>query len=83
MVSEETKSVIERAKRIYADRLQASLESQHLDRFVAIEPDSGEHFLGDTLDEAALAAHARYPDRLSHLIRIGHRAALHIGEMTL
>ena len=38
MVSDWTKSVIKRAKRIYAERLQALLESQHKDRFVAIEP---------------------------------------------
>jgi hypothetical protein len=81
MVSAETKSVIERAKRIYADRLQAELEAQHLNRYVAIEPESGEHFLGDTFDEAAFAALAKYPTRMSHVIRIGHRAALHIGVM--
>ena len=83
MVSEDTKSVIERAKRIYAERLRTTLESQHLDRFVAIEPESGESFLGNTFDEAAQAAQAMYPDRLSHIIRIGHRAAFHFGELTL
>lgn len=79
MVSVETKSVIDRAKRIYADRLQAELESQHRDRFVAIEPESGEYFLGDTFDEAVKSAWTKYPSRLSHTIRIGHRAAFHIG----
>jgi len=48
LISSETKAVIERAKQIYADRLQADLESQHRDRFVAIEPESGEYFLGDS-----------------------------------
>jgi hypothetical protein len=81
MVSAETKSVIERAKRIYAERLQAVLEHQHRDRFVAIEPESGEYFLGDTFDEAVRAARAKYPSRLSHTIRIGHRAAFHMGGM--
>lgn len=52
MVSADTKSVIERAKQIYADRLQTVLEPQHLNRFVAIEPESGDYFLGDTFDEA-------------------------------
>ena len=52
MVSAEGKSVIHRAKQVYADRLQKDLESKHVDRFVAIEPDSGEYFLGDTFDEA-------------------------------
>jgi hypothetical protein len=81
MVSAETRSVIERAKHIYADRLRTALETEHRDRFVAIEPESGEHFLGDTFDEAVKAARARYPSRLSHTIRIGHPAAFHLGGM--
>ena len=81
MVSADTKSVIERAKRIYAEQLQAVLEAQHRDRFVAIEPESGEYFLADTFDEAVKSARAKYPSRLSHTLRIGHRAALHMGGM--
>ena len=56
VVSADTKSVIERAKRIYADQLSTVLESQHMNRFVAIEPESGEYFLADTFDEAVKAA---------------------------
>jgi len=81
MVSGETKSVINRAKQIYANQLQSDLESQHMDRFVAIEPESGEYFLGDTFDEAVKSARTKYPTRLSHTIRIGHRAAFHIGVL--
>jgi hypothetical protein len=81
MVSAETKSVIERARRIYADQLQIALESEHRNRFVAIEPESGEYFLGDTFDEAVKAARRKYPTRLSHTIRIGHRAAFHMGGL--
>ena len=79
MVSAETRSVIDRAKQIYANQLRTALESQHGDRFVAIEPESGEYFLGDTFDEAVKSARTKYPSRLSHTIRIGHRAAFHIG----
>ncbi len=46
---------------------------------IAIEPESGEYFLGDTFDQAVKAAKAKHPSRQSHTIRIGHRAALHIG----
>lgn len=81
MVSDDTKSVIERAKRIYTDRLQTILEPQHKNRFVAIEPESGEYFLGDTFDEAVKAAWAKHPSRLSHTLRIGHHAAFHLGGM--
>jgi hypothetical protein len=78
MVSGDTKGVIERAKRIYAEQLRALLAPQHLDQFVAIEPDSGEYFLGDTFDEAVKSARTKYPARLSHTIWIGHRAACHL-----
>ena len=82
MVSADTKAVIERAKRLYAEQLRAVLEPQHLDRFVAIEPESGEYFLGDTFDEAVKLARAKHPSRLSHTIRIGHRAAREISRRT-
>ena len=82
MVSLEGKTIIDRAKRIYADRLQLDLERDHLNRFVSIEPDSGEFFLGDTLDEAVQSAVKKYPTRRSFTIRIGHRAALHLGGIT-
>jgi hypothetical protein len=81
MVSADTKSVIERAKRIYAEQLQANLEPAHLNRFVAIEPQSGEYFLADTFDEAVKLATSKHPSLLSHTIRIGHRAAFHIGGL--
>jgi hypothetical protein len=79
MLSDETKWVIERAKQIYAQQLQADLESQHKDRFVAIEPESGEYFLADNFDEAVESARTKYPKRLSYTIRIGHPAVFHIG----
>lgn len=79
MVSADTKTVIARAKQIYAEHLRAVLEPQHLNRFVPIEPESGEYFLGDTFDEAVKAARTKHPSRLSHTIRIGQRAAFHMG----
>ena len=81
MVSADTQSVIERAKRIYAKQLQTLLEPQHLNRFVAIEPESEEYFLADSFEEAVKSGRTKYPSRLSHTIRIGHRAAFHIGVM--
>jgi hypothetical protein len=82
MVSAETRSVIDRAKKLYAERLQTTLEAEHRDRFVAIEPESGDYFLDDALDGAVRAAREKHPDRISHVIRVGHKAAIHIGEMT-
>ncbi|MFO0866652.1 MAG: hypothetical protein U0744_18770 [Gemmataceae bacterium] len=82
MVSSEARSVIDRAKQLYAERLQSELEQDHFGRFVSIEPESGEIFLGDTLHEAVQAALAKHPERKSFTLRIGHRAALHLGGVT-
>ena len=49
--------------------------------FACIEPESGECFLGKTLDEAVNKALDAYPDRLTHTLRVGHAAALHLGVM--
>ena len=81
MASEETKNIIERAKAIYEKELRYILEAEHRGRFVAIEPESGDHFLADTFDGAVKAARSKHPTRLSHTIRIGHRAAFSIGLM--
>ena len=80
MVSTDTKLVIDRAKMIYANHLQVALEIHHQGQFLAIEPESGDYFLSDTLDGAVLAARTRYPDRLSHTLRVGYPAALHLGN---
>ena len=79
MRDSEVEEFVATAEAIYADRLQAVLEPAHINEFVAIEPESGDYFLGTTLNEATRAARNVYPDRLTHAMRVGHRAALHFG----
>src|SRR5262249_22095246 len=74
-----TPDLVQRAEQIYEDRLKPELERSHPDSFVAIEPDSGEYFLGRTLSEASAAAFAVYPDRRTVVLRIGHRVTVHLG----
>jgi hypothetical protein len=71
--------VAQNAERIYESKLRELLELAHRDEFVAIEPESGDYFLGRTLSEAIGAARKAHPDRLAHAIRVGHKAALHFG----
>ena len=70
---------VRRAEEIYTARLRAVLEHEHMDEFVAIEPESGNYFLGRTLREAVRAVRRVYPDRLTHAMRVGHKAAIHFG----
>ena len=67
------------ARRIYEERLRATLEQSHMNEFVAIEPISGEYFLGQTLSDAIGASRMKYPDGLAHALRVGHKAAIHFG----
>jgi hypothetical protein len=68
-----------RATAIYQEQLQNRLESTNLDDFVAIEPESGDFFLGKTLSEAIQAARTAYPDRLSFVLRVGHPSTVGLG----
>ena len=79
MAEPEVAEFVRRAEEVYTKRLRAILEPDHVDEFVAIEPESGDYFLGKTLSEAMAAAHRAYPGRLAHAMRIGHRAAVHFG----
>lgn len=79
MILENDENVAAAAKRLYDMRLRTLLEPVHKDEFVAIEPISGDYFLGRTVSEAIGASRAKYPDRLTHALRIGHRATVHFG----
>lgn len=82
MASEQSLDVARRATEIYDTRLRDTLEAEHRNAFVAVEPDSGDHFLGDTLSEAILAAREVHPDKISFALRIGHPSAVHLGVMS-
>ena len=81
MPKTETESVANAARPIF-ESLRSTLESLHMNRFVAIEPVSGEYFLGDTLSDAMGASREKYPHRLVHTFRIGHQATIHFGMHT-
>ncbi len=82
MISSQTMDVAQRAKAIYGQRLQAELEAAHPNAYVAIEPESGEHFLTDSFAKAVAAARKAHPDRIAFIIHIGHPAAIHLGGLT-
>jgi hypothetical protein len=78
---EKKKSVADAARPIF-ESLKSQLEADHLNRFVAIEPCSGKHFIGNTISEAICEARRHYTNRLVHTFRIGHAAAVHFGMQT-
>lgn len=81
MASEQTTDVARRAKQLYEDKLKTRLETNHRNAFIAIEPDSGDYFLGTTLSEAIQASRTAHPDRLAFAMRVGHDVAVTIGTL--
>src|SRR5262245_22276496 len=69
----EGERLVRRGDRLYRTKLKAILEPSYTGKFAAIEPDSGEYFLGDRMIEAVDKAEAKYPDKLVYIVRIGHR----------
>jgi hypothetical protein len=81
MISEESRTVAANARRLYESQLREELEQKHPGKYACIEPVSGKYFLGDTFDQAVNAAIDVFPERLTHTLRIGHPAALHLGVL--
>ena len=73
-----TMEALRQAARYHAERLREILNAS-MTVPVAIEPVSGEYFLGKTLSDAIGASRMKYPDRLAHAILVGHKAAIHFG----
>ena len=81
MVSEQSIKLARQAQEVYQQRLRSKLEATNLGDFVAIDPQSGEFFLGQTLSEAIQAARTAHPDRLSFALRVGHQTTVHLGVL--
>ena len=69
-----TKELCSKGEKIYAE-IKEKLESTLNNKFVAIEIDSGDYFIGNGAIEAADKARERYPCSVFFLVRIGHLAA--------
>ena len=75
----EKHEIVRLAKEWYERCLRATLEAEHRDEFVAIEPISQTYFLGKTLSEVGKLARRACPGKIAYALRIGHPAAVQIG----
>ena len=71
--------IVRQAKEFYESELRVQLEATQPDAFVAIEPVSRTYYIGRTLSEAGTKARRAFPGRISFGVRVGHKAAIHIG----
>ena len=73
------KAVAEAGDRIYRAKFQESFEQQHRGKFVAIDVNSEEAYLGDTPEEAINKARQASPKGAFHLVRVGFPSAFQIS----
>ncbi|HEX3313292.1 MAG TPA: hypothetical protein VHR72_00310 [Gemmataceae bacterium] len=76
-----TSEIGRRCEAIYEAKLKDRLEKTNFGDFIAIEPESGDYFLGESILEAAEAAEKAHPGRRGFILRVGYRAAVFIGAM--
>ena len=69
-----TKDFARKGQEVYERKYKRDLESRCKGKIVAIEPDSSDFFIGDSVLEAAAKAKTVYPDKVFHFIRIGYKA---------
>ena len=69
----------ELGKKFYEEHLKPILEPQENGKFVAIEPESEEYFIGTTALEALKKGNGAFPEKILFLARIGFPAAYKIG----
>jgi hypothetical protein len=79
MASRESLEIARKSRELFERSLRALLEQSHWGSFVSIEPESGDYFVGRTLDEAIAAARKAHPKRVSYTLRVGHPTAVEIG----
>ena len=66
-------------REFYETHLKKILEPEHNGKFVSIEPESGQYFLGKTGGLAIAAGNKIFPDKILFLARIGYKTAYKIG----
>jgi len=71
-----------KGKELYETKLKKLLESEHKGEYIAIEPESGDYYLGRTMSEAYEKAAAAHPDKKFYLARVGHKAAVSFKHRT-
>ena len=73
----------ERGQKIYDEKLKAILEPSNNGKFVAIEIETGDYFVADTLLEALQRAKEKYPTKVLHTVRIGYEGVFKMGTYAL
>jgi hypothetical protein len=82
-LSQASNDLVEKARRVYDERLKAKLEAEHFGEVIAVEPDSGEYVLGKDLMAVSKACREKFAGKLTYTFRVGGGGAVKIGGASL
>lgn len=68
-------AIVKKGEAIYSERLKTKLEKKYFGKMVAIDPETGDYFIGDTILEAVEKGRKTHPGTVFHSIRVGFPAA--------
>jgi hypothetical protein len=73
------KEIVERGEEIYQQQIRKQVESEHHGEFLVLDILAGEYEIDSEDFTATRRLMARCPDAVIYGLRIGHRAAYHLG----
>lgn len=77
------KKLVSQGEEIYSGKLKKKFLPRDKGKYAAIDIESEDYFIGNTLLEAIKKAKEKYPTRKFHLVRIGHKAAVSFMHRTI
>lgn len=75
--------VMEKARRVYDERLRVTLEAENFGEVIAVEPESGEYVLGKDFMAVSQACRLKFGKKLTYTFRMGGGGAVKIGGASL
>ena len=78
-----SKEITARGEAIYREQIRNLVETTEKGKFVVIDIETGDYEIGTKDVTATLKLLERRPDAVTYAVRVGYRAAYHIGGRRL
>ncbi len=75
--------IAQKGQQLYEERLKPDLEPRQNGKFVVVEVETGEYFIGESILEALQKAKEKHPEKLFHTIRIGYPGVFKMGSSAM
>lgn len=77
VIDVDTRQLAERGKEIYK-KLKDELEPKYKGKIMAIEVDSGDYFIDNSVSDRNRKAKEKHPNKIFHFVKIGYPVVYHL-----